>query len=234
VRDTSISSEFKGESREDSVRTFSSYFDLIIMRTPEKGLAERMAWVLSNSERPIPIINAGSGQDQHPTQALLDVYTLLRSFERSGGLPRPDGALLRRPAARPNGAVALLPADELPEHPAGVRGAAPLQVGEDVLAVLRAKNVDFELTDQFQAAIPRADAVYMTRIQDEWDKAKGESDKIDTSRFKFGSEELKLLPPARSSCTRCRAATRSRPPWTATRAPCTGGRCATACGSGPR
>ena len=39
-----------------------------------------------------------------------------------------------------------------------------------------------------------SDAVYMTRIQDEWDESKGESAKIDTSRFKFGAEELKLLP----------------------------------------
>ena len=43
VRDAATSSEFKGESKEDSIRTFSSYFDLIIMRTPEKGLAEHMA-----------------------------------------------------------------------------------------------------------------------------------------------------------------------------------------------
>lgn len=195
VRDTSISSEFKGESREDSVRTFSSYFDLIIMRTPEKGLAERMAWVLSNSERPIPIINAGSGQDQHPTQALLDVYTLLRSFERSGGLRDRTilfcGDLLRGRTVR---SLSYL----LTNYP-NIRqvfvAPAPLQVGEDVLAILKAKNVEFELTDNFQAAIPGADAVYMTRIQDEWDTAKGESAKIDTSRFKFGVEELKLLPP---------------------------------------
>ena len=80
VRDTSTSSEFKGESQEDSVRSFSSYFDLIIMRSKMGGLAERMAWVLSNSERPVPVINAGSGKDQHPTQALLDIYTLQRSF----------------------------------------------------------------------------------------------------------------------------------------------------------
>ena len=43
VRDAATSSEFKGESKEDSIRTFSSYFDVIIMRTPEKGLAEHMA-----------------------------------------------------------------------------------------------------------------------------------------------------------------------------------------------
>ena len=70
VRDAATSSEFKGESKEDSIRTFSSYFDMIIMRSPEQGLAEKMAWELSNSSRPIPILNAGSGKDQHPTQAL--------------------------------------------------------------------------------------------------------------------------------------------------------------------
>jgi len=76
VRYPSTSSELKGESQEDSVRTFSSYFDLIIMRTQTGGLAERMAWMLSNTERPVPIVNAGSGKDQHPTQALLDIYTI--------------------------------------------------------------------------------------------------------------------------------------------------------------
>jgi len=195
VRDTSISSEFKGESCEDSVRTFSSYFDLIIMRTPEKGLAEHMAWVLSNSERPIPIINAGSGQDQHPTQALLDIYTLMRSFERSGGLHDRTvlfcGDLLRGRTVR---SLSYL----LTNYP-NIRqvfvAPAPLQVGQDVLAVLKAKGVAFELTDDFHAAIPQADAVYMTRIQDEWDKTQGESAKIDTRAFKFGAAELKLLSP---------------------------------------
>ena len=54
VRDAATSSEFKGESREDSIRTFSSYFDMIIMRSPEQGLAEKMAWELSNASRPVP------------------------------------------------------------------------------------------------------------------------------------------------------------------------------------
>ena len=91
VRDAATSSEFKGESKEDSIRTFSSYFDMIIMRSPEQGLAEKMAWELSNSDRPIPILNAGSGKDQHPTQALLDIYTLIRSFENKGGV---DGRMV--------------------------------------------------------------------------------------------------------------------------------------------
>ena len=194
VRDTATSSEFKGESREDSVRTFSSYFDLIIMRTPEKGLAERMAWVLSNSDRPVPIINAGSGQDQHPTQALLDIYTLLRSFEKTGGLQDKTivfcGDLLRGRTVRSLSNLLL----NYPNIRQIFVAPEPLQVGEDVQAMLRERNVAFELMDNFHSAIPQADAVYMTRIQDEWDKTKGESACIDTRRFKFGADELALLP----------------------------------------
>jgi len=177
------------------VRTFSSYFDLIIMRTPEKGLAEHMAWVLSNSERPIPIINAGSGQDQHPTQALLDIYTLLRSFERSGGLRDRTvlfcGDLLRGRTVR---SLSFL-LTNFPNIRQVFVAPEALQVGPDVLEALKAKGVSYTLTEDFRSAIPEADAVYMTRIQDEWDTAKGESARIDTSKFKFGPEELKLLSP---------------------------------------
>lgn len=194
VRDTSISSEYKGESREDSVRTFSSYFDLIIMRTPEKGLAEHMAWVLSNSDRPIPIVNAGSGQDQHPTQALLDIYTLTRSFERSGGLRDKSvlfcGDLLRGRTVRSLSCLLT----NFPNIKLIFVAPPQLQIGGDVLEMLRTKKVAFECTDDLRAAIPLADAVYMTRIQDEWDNIRGESSNINTSEFKFGTEELKLLP----------------------------------------
>jgi len=195
VRDTSTSSEFKGESREDSVRTFSSYFDMIVMRTPEKGLAERMAWVLSNSERPIPIINAGSGKDQHPTQALLDIYTLVRSFEHLGGL-RDRTVVFVGDLARGRTVRSL--SNLLTNYPS-IRQifVAPrqLQIGEDVLDNLRRRGIEHRCGDDLRAAIPEADAVYMTRVQDEWDQEKGESARVDTSRFTFGIEELKLLPP---------------------------------------
>ena len=194
VRDMATSSEFKGESREDSVRTFSSYFDLIVMRTTEKGLAEHMAWMFSTSNRPIPIINAGSGQDQHPTQALLDIYTLLRSFEKSGGLKDKTvvfcGDLLRGRTVRSLSNLLL----NYPNIRQIFVAPPQLQVGEDVQAMLRERNVSFDLTENFHEAIPEADAVYMTRIQDEWDTAKGDSARIDTSRFKFGADELALLP----------------------------------------
>ena len=75
VRDPSTSSETKGETRFDSIRMFSSYFDLIVMRSPIARLAEACAYLMNDlsahGQRSVPIINAGSGADQHPTQALL-------------------------------------------------------------------------------------------------------------------------------------------------------------------
>ena len=194
VRDQSTSSEAKGESKTDTIRTFSSYVDMIIMRCPEKGLAEQMAWELSNADRPIPIINAGSGKDQHPTQALLDVYTLLRSFEAKGGLANRTvtfcGDLLRGRTVR---SLSYL-LTNFP-HVRQVFVAPPqLQVPTDVLEILKAKGVEYAVSDNLREAVSLSDAVYMTRIQDEWDTAQGESARIDTSRFKFGAEELKLLP----------------------------------------
>lgn len=84
VRNPQTSSETKGETRFDSIRMFSSYFDLIIMRSPIARLAEACAYLMIDlrrqGQRSVPIINAGSGADEHPTQALLDIYTLQRSF----------------------------------------------------------------------------------------------------------------------------------------------------------
>ena len=192
VRDRSTSSELKGESTEDSVRTFSSYFDMIVMRTEVGGLAERMAWVLSNSERPVPIINAGSGRDQHPTQALLDIYTLQRSFEQIGGI---EGKKIAFVGDLARGRTVRSLAYLLTLYP-GVKQyfVAPdsLQIGEDIVSMLTRAGVDVEITADFEKIIPEVDAIYMTRIQDEWDTA-NESQDIDTSRFHFRAEHLRIL-----------------------------------------
>jgi len=194
VRDTATSSEFKGETQEDSVRTFSSYFDLIIMRSQTGGLAERMAWLLSNTERPVPIINAGSGKDQHPTQALLDVYTLQRSFENRGSI---DGKTIVFVGDLARGRTVRSLAWLLTNYQdVKMLFVAPreLQIGDDIQAQLSRAGVSFELTSDFEKAIPRGDAIYMTRIQDEWDAA-GESRSIDISRYSFTQDHLKMLKP---------------------------------------
>ena len=85
VRDPKTSSEVKRESRMDSIRMFSSYFDVIIMRSQIADFAECCAYLMNRLEnreqRSVPIVNAGAGSDEHPTQALLDVYTILRTFD---------------------------------------------------------------------------------------------------------------------------------------------------------
>ncbi len=196
VRDTATSSEMKGETQEDSIRTFSSFADVIIMRSAVGGLAEKMAWVLSHTERPVPIVNAGSGKDQHPTQALLDIYTLQRSFERRGGI---DGKTIVFVGDLARGRTVRSLASLLTLY----RGVTqvfvappPLQIKEDILERLRQAGAAFEIGSDFERAIPKADAIYMTRIQDEWDETRGESSRIDLPRFSFTADRLRLLRPA--------------------------------------
>lgn len=193
VRNPSTSSEFKGETRDDSVRTFSSYFDVIIMRSEIGGFAERVAWLLSHSERPVPVINAGSGKDQHPTQALLDVYTLQRSFEEHGGI---DGKRivfagdLKRGRTVRSLSVLLTQYRDVEQcfvAPAG------LQISEDIQAILRDRGVPFSLSDDLHAQLHAADAVYMTRVQNEWDETDGACPAYDSSRYRIGKAELDMM-----------------------------------------
>lgn len=102
VRDPSVSSEVKKESPMDSIRMFSSYFDLIIMRSNVPQFAECCAYLMNdltqNSMRSVPIINGGAGSNEHPTQALLDMYTIERTFQfdHKDNQPRSRYTELRR------------------------------------------------------------------------------------------------------------------------------------------
>ncbi len=192
VRDSKTSSEVKGESPEDTVRIFSSYYDLIIMRYPEGGFGDRIAWLLSNTDRPVPVINAGSGKDQHPTQALLDIYTLQRSFEAIGGI---EGKKIAFVGDLARGRTVRSLAYLLTRYP-GVKlyFVAPeqLQIGEDILASLDEYGVSYEVTDTLTPILPEMDAVYMTRIQDEWDTA-GESRSIGIDEYIIDADRLQHM-----------------------------------------
>ena len=80
IRDIETSSSVKGESDKDGLRTISSYFDAIVCRHPSDFFHMFSVWVMENSDREIPIINAGCGALEHPTQALLDYFTIKESF----------------------------------------------------------------------------------------------------------------------------------------------------------
>ncbi|HYR17686.1 MAG TPA: aspartate carbamoyltransferase, partial [Mycobacterium sp.] len=74
---TRASSAAKGESLEDAIRVIGGYADGIVLRHPAVGAAERAARVA-----PVPVINAGDGPGNHPTQALLDLYTIEKELGR--------------------------------------------------------------------------------------------------------------------------------------------------------
>lgn len=194
IRDTSTSSERKGESIEDSLRTFSSYVDIIIMRSPVRGLCDRIAAMLDQTDRPIPVINAGSGPDEHPTQALLDIYTLTRSFKDMGGIEGKTicmvGDLKRGRTVRSLSRLLTL----YPNTKLLFASPDSFKIEDDLRAMLRSKQTAFIETDNFQDAIALADAVYMTRIQDEYD-IPGESKTVDYSKFCLKASHLKRLKP---------------------------------------
>ena len=197
IRDSRVSSEIKGESFDDSLRTYSSYTDLIIMRNNMENSAERAAWLLNTwSNRCIPVVNGGSGSDQHPTQAILDIYTLQKSFASQGGL---DGkTVLMCGDLRRGRTVRSL--SYLIKNFEDVRliYTAPqsFQMKGDVCEFLEKNNIPFIVeTESIDNVISEADAIYMTRIQDEYDLVKGESGKVDISRFAIGLPEMKKVKP---------------------------------------
>jgi len=192
IRDPSTSSEVKGESFEDSIRTFSSYVDVIIMRTKESGRAAQAADLMNGIPRPVPVINAGSGSDQHPTQALLDIYTLQRSFEEHGGI---DGKVIGMMGDLKRGRT-VRSLCYLMKNYQGVRLVfiAPEQFAmqPDVKAHLDEHRIPYHETTRLDEALPSLDALYVTRMQTEWDTA-GESRSVDLSRFSIGAPQLTRL-----------------------------------------
>lgn len=77
IQDTSLTSMLKGESFEDTIRMINGYSDLIVIRHSENGSAKRAA-----DAAEIPVINAGDGSNEHPTQALLDLFTIQSRFKK--------------------------------------------------------------------------------------------------------------------------------------------------------
>ncbi len=192
IRSTSTSSELKGESAEDTIRTFSSYADIIIMRHFQEGMAEKSAWLLNSTPRPVRIINGGSGKDQHPTQALLDMYTLHFSFSKSGGIDNKTimmvGDLKRGRTVRS--------LSYLLENYKGVKiiYVSPdyLRIENDIKKSLDKHKIKYTETDNLVGNLKYADAVYMTRVQDEYD-VNNETKNMDYQNFHLKKEHLKLM-----------------------------------------
>ncbi len=201
VRDRSTSSEVKGESEDDTIRVLSQYFDLIIMRHPSEGFAEHVANMLNKMPRPIPLINGGSGKDQHPTQAMLDIYTLLRSMAQPKSprsTPRYSANLLAGKTIAfagdlKRGRTVRSLAYLLCRY-SGMRflfiAPPELQIGDDIVEYIERHDIEYEKLDDIRPVIGEIDAAYITRMQDEWD-ADGESKSIDYASYSLTYEMSK-------------------------------------------
>ncbi len=151
------SSAAKGESLEDAMRIISGYADAIVLRHPEVGAVERAARAAE-----VPVISAGDGAGHHPTQALLDLYTIKKELGRLDHLRIGLAGDLRH--GRTARSLALL-LSRFPGNELLMISPPELRMGTDVLDQLKGARVDE--TDDFLGAIAGLDVLYQTRIQAE-------------------------------------------------------------------
>jgi len=153
------SSASKGETIEDTARIVSGYADIIVMRHSHAKQVEAAAKVITK-----PIINAGDGANQHPTQALMDVYTIFHELKRLDNLNVVFvGDLI-------NGRTlhSLVPLLSLYQgNKLYFVSPKSLRLPEDFKQKLKDKNIFFHESDTLEDCVKIADVIYMTRVQKE-------------------------------------------------------------------
>jgi len=179
--DAGVSSAKKGESLSDSIRIIAGYADIIVMRHPIEGAARRAAEVSDK-----PVINGGDGANQHPTQTLLDLYTIKKSFGKITGLNigllgdlkygRTVHSLMYALALFDNVKVYCIAPESL---------RMPKEIIEDVQDRLEIKE-----TSKLEEFLPELDVLYATRIQKERFADEFEYEQIKNV-FILGKEILK-------------------------------------------
>lgn len=181
----SFSSAVKGESYEDTARVVDGYGDAIVVRSTEVGVADRMA-ALSK----VPVINAGDGTGQHPTQALLDLYTIKNEMGRLEGLDiAMVGDLAHGRTAR---SLAYLLA-KCGDVKMDFVSPKNLGVGQDIRAYLDKYGKPYiestDLNDVLKSG--DVDVVYVVRTQKE--RMTPEEFEAAHGRMTFTEESLRLL-----------------------------------------
>ncbi len=181
----------KGESFIDTIKTIENYCDCIVIRHPRDGAAKLAAEI---SEK--PVINAGDGSNQHPTQTLLDLYTIVRE---KGTLKLNIGILgdlkyartarsLIYALAKFNANIYLIFPKELPPH-------------REILEYLEENGVKYFLSNSIEEVIDELDVLYVTRIQkerfadiEEYERVRG-SYKVTMDLIKKAKEDIIILHP---------------------------------------
>ena len=157
--DPQSSSSTKGETLHDTIKMVSNYADLIVMRHPLEGAARYAAEVSQ-----VPVINAGDGANQHPTQTLLDMYSILKtqgSFDNLNIFMVGDLKYGRT-------VHSLLMAMSQFENPIfNFIAPVELQMPDEYKIYLRENDIRYFEHREFTGIISEADIIYMTRVQKE-------------------------------------------------------------------
>jgi len=156
--DTSSTSVQKGESLRDTIKTVACYSDVIVMRHPKEGSA-RFASEVSN----VPIINAGDGANQHPTQCLLDLYSIRKTQSKLDGLHVAFVGDLKY-GRTVHSLVQALCQFNCTFH---LVSPAELKLPSSVKMHIKEKNLEYFQYTELEEVISKVDILYMTRIQKE-------------------------------------------------------------------
>ncbi len=194
VASAASSSAAKGESLADSIRTVDGYVDVIVMRHPMKGSAQIAADNASH-----PVINGGDGNGQHPTQALLDLYTIRKEKGVLGGHTVTFlGDLKNGRTVHSLGYFMNLYKNKLI-----FVSPKSLKMPAEITADLRSRGAEIEETEDVEKALSVSDIVYVTRVQrerfenpEDYEKVKGVYiiDREMINRAKKGITILHPLP----------------------------------------
>jgi aspartate carbamoyltransferase catalytic subunit len=186
-----ISSVGKGETLADTIRVVESYSDIIVLRHPLEGSARFAAEYAK-----VPVINGGSGAEEHPTQALLDLYTIRKAKGRINGLNIALMGDLRYGRTVHSLAYAL----SLYDIKLNLVSPNLLKMRREVLEEINNRIEVSEYTD-IQEVLPDIDVLYVTRIQKERFPDLGEYEKvrgtyaIDLEILRSAKENLIILHP---------------------------------------
>lgn len=183
--DSMTSSVQKGESLKDTIKTVCNYSDLIVMRHPREGSARFASEVAS-----VPVINAGDGANQHPTQCLLDLYSIFKTQKRLDYLNIMMVGDLKYGRTVHSLVIAMCHFNTT-FH---LVSPAELKLPGSVKVHIKNKNLDYYQYTDLMEAIPKADIIYMTRIQKERFSDPIEYEKVKNS-YVLTAEMLHAIKP---------------------------------------
>ncbi|KAF9242852.1 hypothetical protein BU15DRAFT_86655 [Melanogaster broomeanus] len=186
------SSVTKGETLADTIRTVGCYADAIVIRHPDVGSAQ-----LAAKFSPVPVLNAGDGIGEHPTQALLDVYTIRSE------LGTVNGRTITLLGDLKNGRTVHSLVTLLCHYSVSLNFVAPasLAMPASVVTVARKAGVPVRQLESLEEVLPDTDVLYVTRVQKErfeseleWQKVK-DSYKVDHALLSRAKEDMIVMHP---------------------------------------